>query len=226
MSSTFLFNDKIHNLLSRIETCLTLPSTTNPTISNASDLDNVSSNPQNNNHTDVKLPKIEVPKFNGKPIEWQSFWDQFSAAVDSKINIPDVVKFSYLKGILSKDVKESIRGMLITNENYGIALKILRECCANKQVLISSYMESFVKLQPITSMKMYDLVEGNVRSLSSLGVSSDTYGKLLVHLLIEKISHSLRQVISREFDDEVWNLKNVKIFQKRAFCKGTLCFVS
>ena len=77
-------------------------------------------------------------------------------------------------------------------------------------------MESFVKLQPITSMKnvsglraMYDLVEGNVRNLSSLGVPFDTYGKLLVHLLIEKILHSLRLVISREFDDEVWNLENM-----------------
>ena len=94
MSSTFLFNDKIHNLVSRIETCLSLPSTTNPTISNASDLDSVSSNPQNSNLTDVKLPKIEIPKFNGKPIEWQSFCDQISAAVHSKTNIADVVKFS------------------------------------------------------------------------------------------------------------------------------------
>ena len=77
-------------------------------------------------------------------------------------------------------------------------------------------MESFVKLQPITSMKnvsglraMYDLVEGNVRNLSSLGVPFDTYGKLLVHFLIEKILHSLRLVISREFDDEVWKLGNM-----------------
>ena len=71
-------------------------------------------------------------------------------------------------------------------------------------------MESFVKLPPITSMKnvrglraMHDLVEGKVRNFSSLGVPSHTYGKLLIHLLIEKYPHSLRLVISREFDDEV-----------------------
>ena len=71
-----------------------------------------------------------------------------------------------MKGVLSKDVQESIRVLLITNENYGIALKILRERYANKQVLISSYIESFVKVQPITSMKnvswlraMYDLID-------------------------------------------------------------------
>ena len=216
MNSTFLFNDKVYDLVSRIETCLTLPSTTNPTISNASDLESVSSNPQNNNHIDAKLPRIEIPKFNSKQVEWQSFWDQFSAAVDGKANIPDVVKFSYLKSVLSKDAQESIRGWLITNENYSIALKILQELYANEQVLISSYMERFVKLQPITSMKnisglraMYDLVEGTVRNLSSLAVPSDTYGKLLVHLLIEKTPHSLRLVISCEFDDKVWDLENM-----------------
>ena len=49
MNSTFSFNDKIHDLVSRIETCLALPCTINPTISNISDLDSVSSNAQNNN---------------------------------------------------------------------------------------------------------------------------------------------------------------------------------
>ena len=157
----------------------------------------------------------------------QSFWDQFSAAVDSKTNIPDIVKFSYLKGVLSKDAQEFIGALLITIENYSIALKILRECYANKQVLIGSFMESFVKLKPMKSMKnakglraMYHLVEGNVRNLSSLVVPSDTYGKLLVHLLIEKIPHSLRLVISREFDDKVWDLENMlKYFKKELFAK-------
>ena len=72
-------------------------------------------------------------------------------------------------------------------------------------------MESFVKLQPMTSMKnvcglraMYDLVKGNVRNLTSLGVPSDTYGKLL-----EKTPNSLRLVISHEFDDKVWDLENM-----------------
>ena len=67
---------------------------------------------------------------------------------------------------------------------------------------------------------MYDLVEGNIRNLSSLGVPSDTYGKLLVHLLIEKIPHSFNLVISREFDDKIWDLKNIlKYFKKKFFAK-------
>ena len=105
MNSTFFYLIIKCDLVSRTKTSLALPSTTNPTNSNASDLDSVPSNSHNNHHIDAKLPKTEIPKFNGKPIEWQSFWDQFYAAVDSKTNIPDVVKFSYLKGVLSKMFK-------------------------------------------------------------------------------------------------------------------------
>ena len=49
MNSTFLFNDKLHDLLSKIETCPALLYITNPTNSNANDLESVSSNPQKTN---------------------------------------------------------------------------------------------------------------------------------------------------------------------------------
>ena len=82
-----------------------------------------------------------------------------------------------MNGVLNKDVQGSIRDLLITNGNYCIPLKHLREHYVNKQVLISSYMEGFVKLQPIISIKnvgglgaMYELVEENVHNLSSLGI--------------------------------------------------------
>ena len=69
---------------------------------------------------------------------------------------------------------------------------------------------------------MYDLVEGNVRNLLSLGAPSGTYGKLLVHLLlhllIEKIPHNLGLVTSREFDEKVWDLENMlNYFKKKLF---------
>ena len=96
MNSTFLFNDEIQDLVSRIKTCLTTIST-NPKNSNASDLDSVSSNPRNNRLIDAKLSKIQIPKFNGKPIKWQNFGISFLQLFIVK-HIPDVVKFSYLKG--------------------------------------------------------------------------------------------------------------------------------
>ena len=88
---------------------------------------NVPSGVSNNLQVQANLPKIEIPKFYGKPIEWQSFWDQLSAAVDSKTNIPNVVKITYLKNALNKDVLETISKLTLTNENCYIALKVLKE---------------------------------------------------------------------------------------------------
>lgn len=77
-------------------------------------------------------------------------------------------------------------------------------------------MENFVKLQPIKSMqnvyvsrKIQDLVEGYNCNLTRLGVPPDTYGKKLFRLLIVKMSHALRLVISREFEDQVCELENM-----------------
>ena len=78
MNSTFLFTDKIHDSVSRIETWLALPSTANSTNSNASNLDSVSSNPKHKHHINAKLLKVEIPKCNGKPwcgkVLGISFW--------------------------------------------------------------------------------------------------------------------------------------------------------
>ena len=76
-----------------IKYTIALPSTTNSTNSNASDLNSVSFNPQNNHHIDAKLPKLEINQLSDK------FLGSILAAVDSKTNLPDVVKFSYLKGV-------------------------------------------------------------------------------------------------------------------------------
>ena len=46
----------------------------------------------------VKLPKIELSKFNGQALKWQTFWDQFESAIHSKESLSDIDKFTYLKG--------------------------------------------------------------------------------------------------------------------------------
>ena len=32
----------------------------------------------------VNLPKLQLRKFDGSPLHWQSFWDQYAAAIHSK----------------------------------------------------------------------------------------------------------------------------------------------
>ena len=42
--------------------------------------------------SNIRLPKLELPKFSGDLIEWQSFWDRFVALVDEN-DMPNISKF-------------------------------------------------------------------------------------------------------------------------------------
>ena len=50
----------------------------------------------------AKLPKVELRKFHGHPIEWYPFWESFKSAVHKNPNLSGVDKFNYLKWGLRK----------------------------------------------------------------------------------------------------------------------------
>ena len=58
----------------------------------------------NNVGKGVKLPKIEVPIFDGNILSWRTFWEKFSVAVHNHDNISDSEKLVYLRHAL-KDGK-------------------------------------------------------------------------------------------------------------------------
>ena len=40
----------------------------------------------------INLPKINIKSFGGDPLEWLTFWDSFSAAIDKNLELSDVGK--------------------------------------------------------------------------------------------------------------------------------------
>ena len=59
-----------------------------------------------------RLPKLFLPSFNGNPIEWQSFLDNFRSAVHDNSAISDVQKFNYLRA-QSRDGAKSHRQVAV-----------------------------------------------------------------------------------------------------------------
>ena len=77
-------------------------------------------------------------------------------------------------------------------------------------------MEGLVKLSPVASdedlrclRQLYDQVDSHVRALQALGIDKDSYGKLLVPLLLEKIPMELHLIISRNIDTSEWDLETL-----------------
>ena len=100
------------------------------------------------------------------------------------------------------------------SENYKVAIDILTDRFGKPQLLISNYMDALLKLPSVNSVhetkklrELFDKIEINIRGLNALGVESQSFGDLLVPIVMEKIPSELRLVVSRKFgSEESWNL--------------------
>ena len=142
------------------------PKGSNGAVSNA----NSSSTTKNK----VKLPKLFIKRFSGRPTEWTSFWQSFNSAIHSNTDLNDIDKFNYLHMYLEQSAADTISGLELNSANYHEAIKLLTNRFGNKQIIVRSYMDSLLKLPVVETMdlkklrSLYDHIEGSVRSLSSV----------------------------------------------------------
>ncbi|XP_066930926.1 uncharacterized protein [Clytia hemisphaerica] len=160
-----------------------------------------------------RLPKIELPTFKGDPLKWQGFWDQFKISIHENERINDIDRFNFLKKYLVGEALDSIKGLTLNSDNYKEAIEILCERYGNEQVLISSHMQSLLRIQKIRSKDnikslrtLYNHVESCVRNLKALKLEAKGYGSLLIPILKEKLPDELKIVISRKFGSSIWTL--------------------
>ena len=66
----------------------------------------------------INLPKINIKSFGGDPLQWLTFWDSFSAAIDKNHGLSDIEKMNYLNGMLKGEAARAISGLPLTEENY------------------------------------------------------------------------------------------------------------
>ena len=59
-------------------------------------------NGRSKNKCRVKLPVITIKPFDGQPIYWNSFIEQFNATIDVQEELTDIEKLTYLKGFRYK----------------------------------------------------------------------------------------------------------------------------
>ena len=71
----------------------------------------------------VKLPKLDVPTFDGNILNWRSFWEQFCVSVHDRSNLSDPEKLVYLQHSLKNgSAKNIIEGLSHSGEHYAEAV--------------------------------------------------------------------------------------------------------
>ena len=138
-------------------------------------------------------------------------WDIYESSVHRQ-DIPNVSKFSYLKGALRSSASMAIAGISVTNENYNVAIKLLKEKFGNKESIIEAL---YAKLQhlPTSSNRFsdikhtYEVIERLLRQLESQGEVVNQQ-KMLIHQLLSKFPF---EVVIKLEDikkcDQVWTME-------------------
>lgn len=160
----------------------------------------------------TKLPKLVLKKFSGDPKTWQEWWDSFKVAIHEN-GISDVEKFNHLRSLVEGAAYATIAGLSLTEENYKMAIDLLQERFAQKQIIINAHMDAMLKLNRVSMMadikkirQIYDQVEIHVRGLQAQGVDSAQYGMLLIPIMMAKIPKDVRLILSRQFCGDLHEL--------------------
>jgi len=165
--------------------------------------------------TASRLPKLDLPKYSGDPLGWQTFWDSFRAAVHSSTHLTGIEKFNYLRGQLEGEASRTINGLTLTNDNYEQAVKLLESRFGKKQRIINAHMQALTDLptpsNSATSLRqLYDTLESHIRGLEALGKSKDTFGDFLIPIIFRRLPSAVRRNLTRDHTSEEWNIDELR----------------
>ena len=83
------------------------------------------------------MPKLVITKFDGKYVNWLTFWNKFEAEVDA-VDLPTVTKFAYLKELLEPSLRRVVDGLPFTTEGYKRAKNFLKTNDGKTQKIIKA----------------------------------------------------------------------------------------
>lgn len=164
---------------------------------------------QDSEAVNVKLPKLELPKFSGEITQWQSFWDQFNSHINAT-NLPVISKFTYLLSLLEGDAKSVVKGLAHTSENYQVACDLLKDRYGKPERIIFAHVQALLcghvnlnqnGTKSVAQLwKLRDEILTHIRSLEALGVSGKQWEVFLTPIIPSRLPNELRLEWARDGD--------------------------
>ena len=75
----------------------------------------------------LKLPKLDVPTFDGSVIHWRAFWEQFQISVHDQKSLSYSEKLVYLKHALKDGAaRQVVKGLSRSGDQYAVAIACLQ----------------------------------------------------------------------------------------------------
>lgn len=143
--------------------------------------------------TNVKLPRIDLPTFDGTFTLWRQFSDSFTAMIHNNSELSDCQKLCYLRASLKGEAANMLRSLETTEENYSIAWNSLQERYNNKRRIINNHVTALLNLEQLTKeshiklRQFIDNVQNNIQCLKALGQSVEYWDAIILPIIINKL---------------------------------------
>jgi len=143
----------------------------------------------------------------------------FKTSIDEK-GLPKVSKFNYLISVLKGTATAVISGLSISNDNYDLAIALLKERFGRSEVIFESL---YAKLQSLPRsqnkfteiQRTYDCIEKLLRQLEAQGERNNNH-RMLIQMVLHKFpTEVIMKLEEIKPPNDVWNMKNLPaaIFQ-------------
>ncbi|XP_063436701.1 uncharacterized protein LOC134718141 [Mytilus trossulus] len=149
--------------------------------------------------------------------------------IEQEILDTDEYKFNLETKIrkIQGEASYTIAGFALTHTNYNKAIELIHERFGQKHKIIQSYMQALLDIpaqkNTLTHLRSYyDRTETYIRGLESLGQAQDSYGSLLVPVILNKMPSEIRKNLTREHGSTDWFLGDLRrsIFKELAILES------
>ncbi|XP_065210342.1 uncharacterized protein LOC135847075 [Planococcus citri] len=125
----------------------------------------------------VHLQRITVPIFDGKLMEWRSWWQLYQTAVHNDNEHSDVEKFTYLLTFIGPEVKRVLGNLDPTAENYPIAIDKIVDKYDKPELLKAAYYKALEDTHesttPTAHRRNIESISSIIANLNAIGVPVD-----------------------------------------------------
>ena len=116
--------------------------------------------------------------------------------------------------LLTGEALKTVQGLKLSEPNYSVAIEMLQERYGDKQVLISTHMNKLLNLSNSGNLndlkylrQLYNNIDTQVRSLTCLGMDLESYGPMLIPVVMSRLPENLKLNITRQFDQDFRDIK-------------------
>ena len=147
----------------------------------------------------LKLPKLDIPKFDGSYSQWVSFSDLFDGAVHANPSLTGSQKLFYLKGLLTGEAKRLLTSITITDANYEEARDILKNRYQNLRAIVREHFAAIVNAPNVNKQETGSLqnlaqtIDEHRGALEALGQNTAEMDIFIFYHVVEKMDHESRR---------------------------------